>query len=364
MKVVLDNIIFSLQSSGGVSSYWSELINHYLTKRDFHNFLLFQNKSVNIYPTVVYALNKDTFLPTIALRYIPFLKKLPAPCIFHSSYYRFSLRKKVINIVTVHDFTYEIKKNGILRYIHIWQKKFAIKNADGIICVSENTRKDLFKFYPKIKKDIVKVIHNGVSAKFHPTTEPNKEVNKKIIDASNDRPFFLFVGSRASYKNFHIAIQILEKLHQKYNLIIVGGGKLNYNEQNSLKEYKSYVYHFEDISSKDLCWLYNKAFAFLYPSSYEGFGIPVVEAMKAGCPVISTKTSSIEEISSNAAILVDNIAIEDFLNAINKLENDDFRQLLISKGLTHSKNFSWEKCAEETYSFYQEIYEKNIEKIN
>jgi mannosyltransferase len=102
------------------------------------------------------------------------------------------------------------------------------------------------------------------------------------------------------------------------------------------------------------------SFCLLYPSSHEGFGIPIIESMKAGCPVISINKSSIPEISGNAAILVNGINKKKFIQSIKLLQNKNLRDKYISKGLKQAKKFSWDKCFKETLKFYSEVYKKSV----
>ena len=266
------------------------------------------------------------------------------------------MQKDIANITTVHDFTYEYFRTGMAKYIHIWQKGFAIKKSDGIICVSENTRRDLMKFYPMIEDSKVKVIYNGVGNEFI-KLENSKEFLIGQFEILKNKKYILYVGDRGTYKNFNIAVEVLKQLDD-YILVMVGGQKLSSFENELIEPIKNRTCHFRGVSSEKLNILYNNAFCLLYPSSYEGFGIPVLEAMKSGCPVVSTNTSSIPEVAGQAALLVDDIKANSFIPNIKHLENKKLRDELIYKGLEQSKKFSWDKCFSETYDFYETIWKK------
>ncbi len=111
-----------------------------------------------------------------------------------------------------------------------------------------------------------------------------------------------------------------------------------------------------NVNNSELNELYNFAHALLYPSSYEGFGIPIIEAMKTGCPVLSLKNSSIIEVSGNAAILMEQLSISKFKTAITELHKESVRNEFSEKGIINSMRFNWNKCCKETHDFYSEIY--------
>lgn len=354
IKIYFDNIIYSLQKAGGISVYWSELskriasINKDTVFYEYPNFNIF-NKDLenNIY--------RESSFSYKLLRYLNFQKKIDKGSVFHSSYYRISKQKDIVNITTVHDFTYEYFVGGFRKFVHALQKGRAIKNSDGIICISENTKKDLMQFYPDIDKAKIVVIYNGVGNEFKKLENANSFLVSKF-KALRDKNYILYVGDRSSYKNFDIAVNTVNQL-QNYHLVVVGGKDLNDEERKSIKnEY----FHFQGISSDELNILYDNAFCLLYPSSYEGFGIPIVEAMKAGCPVVSSNISSIPEVAGDAGLLVDEINSYNFIKEIFKLENTNFRYEVINKGLEQAKKFSWDKCANETYAFYQKILKKKF----
>lgn len=351
MKIIYDNIIFSLQKVGGISIYWAELIKR-ISKRDKVDF--YESENQNIFRKELnIQTQKESAISIKLLRYLPFMKKLPKDSIFHSSYYRVSLQKDISNITTVHDFTYEYFRSGLAKHTHVWQKGFAIKKSDGIICVSENTKKDLMKFYSMIDESKIKVIYNGVGDEFVKLENP-KEYLTDNFEVLKKEKYILYIGDRSSYKNFNVAIDVLKKLDD-YSFVVVGGQEFSNTEKENMKDIKNRVFHFIGIGGDKLNTLYNNAFCLLYPSSYEGFGIPISEAMKAGCPVVSTNISSIPEVAGDSGLLVDEIKVDNFINEIMKLEDSEFRGELIDKGLEQSKRFSWDKCFDDTYSFYQEI---------
>ncbi len=335
MNIHLDNIIYSLQTMGGISVYWGEL-----TKK-----LSLMKKDVQI---LQYQDNKWC-------RYSSFKKQLQKADIFHSSYYRISKQKDIVNIITVYDFTYEYYRSGLAKYIHTYQKMRAIKNSDGIICISENTKNDLIKFNPNIDENKIQTIYLSADESFELLESP-KDGLKKVFKELIDKKYVLYVGDRSDYKNFDIAVKTTQQIHNCI-LVIVGGGALRDGETKLLQ--KDY-FHYQGISAEDLNILYNNAFCLLYPSSYEGFGIPVLEAMRAGCPVVSTNLSSIPEVAGDAGLLVNNIKVEEFVKEIEKLEDNEFRDKIIAKGLEQSKKFSWDRCFEETFEFYKEVVGKKF----
>ncbi|OHE09013.1 MAG: hypothetical protein A2513_03280 [Sulfurimonas sp. RIFOXYD12_FULL_33_39] len=356
--IVYDNIIFSLQKIGGISIYWAELIKKLQLKKS--KIVFYQSKNENI---AISELDIETTLESKLsfkiLRYLPFLKKIPSKSLFHSSYYRVSLQKDIVNITTVYDFTYEYFRKGLAKYVHVKQKAFAIKKSDAIICMSENTKKDLMKFYPQIQKSKIKVIYNGVGCEFKKLQNKEEYLNAEF-EILKDKNYILYIGDRrSSYKNFNIAVEVLKEL-KEYSFVVAGAQKFNKQENEIMESIKERVHYFDKIDAKKLNILYNNAFCLLYPSSYEGFGIPVVEAMKSGCPVVGTNISSIPEVAGNSGLLVDDIKTESFIKEIEKLKNSTFRDELISKGFKQAEKFNWDNCFSQTYEFYEEIWRKKF----
>lgn len=361
MNVIIDLIAFSLQKSGGVSVYWYEIINKILIQSDCtHLFVEENDKKENIFRKELkiendHIIDEKTRLFNYLSRYREInLKINNNNFIFHSTYYR-TLSKivkknnRVKEIVTVHDFTYEYFTKGLKKWVHCYQKKKAISAADVVICISENTKKDLLNFYPQFSSKDIRVIYNGVSSDYFRMPE--------LKSKNNISSFFLFVGSRTDYKNFDFTVKAIAQT-KDFSLKIVGGN-LKDSELLLLNRlipgrWELYI----NIDNKELNILYNTAFALLYPSSYEGFGIPLVEAMKAGCPFIALNYSSIPEVAGNAGFLIETLEISSFNEAVSCIKND--REEIIKKGFVQANKFSWDKCYKEVVEIYKELYKQLI----
>ncbi|RII27768.1 MAG: glycosyltransferase family 1 protein [Geobacter sp.] len=356
MKIFMDNIVFQLQKAGGISVYWAELIKRLVTSDLNTTFIEQSVQSGNIFRNQLSLDKKQIMyekgLPLRLLRYLPLQLKIEGMSVFHSSYYRVCNQKHVVNIVTVHDFIYEYFSSGLKRLVHSSQKKKALEFADGIICVSENTKTDLLKFYPWVDESRIKVIYNGVSADYFPVGSGSAE--KSCFDNILTKKYMLYVGNRSVYKNFKSAVDVISQLND-YVLVIVGGNTLSSTEEHDLKSRLPHrYYHLKEPDNNELNLLYNNAHCLLYLSSYEGFGIPLVEAMKSGCPVVTTNAASIPEVIGNAGLIVDQNNVRDILEKIDSLDNVLFRNEVIESGYAQASKFSWDKCFDETIGFYEQ----------
>lgn len=346
MQILLDNIIFSLQKAGGISTYWYELASRAI--RYNCDVVFFEGKWVNnnysffklnnLNRKIVYFYDKFLFLN----RFLKVnLSIFNTKFIFHSSYYRVNSCSKAINVVTVHDFIHEFYYSGLRKIINSYLKRRAIFSADAIITVSNNTKLDLLKLYPNVNKDKIRIIHNGVSEDFFSIEKHSYESN-----------YFLFVGSRESYKNFDFVVKCVSKVKNK-DLYIVGG-KLSKKEMEFLEFHLSGRWKlFQHISNKELNILYNNAKALLYLSSYEGFGIPLLEAMKCGCPFIALNTSSIPEVAGQAGVLIRELNVKYFLEALLYIDNN--RTEIVNLGFIQASKFSWDECFNKTLNLYNEL---------
>lgn len=361
MKIYLDNIIFSKVKNGGVSNYWYELIQYLETqKKDEKKYFESLNALENFHRKKL-SIKNDQIIDVKSnaiKRFLPVKFRNDDKFIYHSSYYRgLSGSRNKIEVTTVYDFIHSFYSSFPKKQLHNVLKFNAIKRSKGVICISHNTYNDLNKLCPLNKNQKAAVIHVGVSDDYFQINELTLNENEFIKNNKLDDDFLLFVGGRTSYKNFDFVASVVNN-SKNLKLAIVGGGLLTENEIKLFTEeaFKRVVF-FPSLENNELNVLLNRASALIYPSSYEGFGIPVVEAMRAGCPVIGLNNATIREVAENSAILLNELSIAEFNLKTNQLQKQDFRKNIIEKGLLDSKKYCWEKCSRETHEFYKYLYD-------
>ena len=355
MYKYFDNIIYFLQKSGGGSVYWGEITKRFVNDPDSF-FIQPALTSENIVYRQLEFKNtiREKKFPLKILRYTPLTVPVNPDSIFHSSYYRYCGQKGVKNVVTVHDFTHEHFAKGLPRFVHHTQKGIAVKKAAGIICISEKTKNDLYAFYPEyVKGKKVEVIYNGVSDDFYLINDISAKQNRRLPE--DKFKCVLYIGHRTNYKNFNFTVEVIKNLPNEYKLLIVGNELTNEENIFLEKNIKGKYIFLGNLTNHELNEIYNISECLLYPSSYEGFGIPVIEAFKCGCPVIAQKIPVIEEISAEAALLVEDLSIKKFINAISELKNVNFKSGLIKAGIKQAEKYSWFKCSTEVNKFYETI---------
>ncbi len=342
MKIIYDNIIFNIQNYGGVSRYFSEIISR-IAK--------FSGAGVSIFKGMPAKLSRlNPILLDLKLRGRNF-------DIYHPTYYSPMVKKRsrVKTVVTVHDMTHELFLSNIKIHSNgIPTKKKCIISADHIICVSYNTKKDLQKIYG-IEDSRISVIYHGT-----PFTYDKLQEYK--VNGCN-KPYLLYVGRRAGYKNFNALLNAFAALDiaGDFDLICFGGGRFTNEESREFKKLNlEKAIKYIEGPPELLKSHYENAFVLVYPSLYEGFGIPVIEAMYFGCPVIASNSSAIPEVAGGAALLFsahDAGALSDSIRSIindNKLRND-----FIEKGKVRAGFFSWDKAATQTLEVYRKLLNEN-----
>lgn len=342
----LDNIIFSLQRSGGISVVWYHILEKMLSDGMPFRCLEYPDATDNIFrqrmdiPSENILYRRQSLLPIA--RYLPVHVTEMEPFVFHSSYYRYCPNKRATNITTVHDFTYEYFCSGLAKSVHCRQKYAAIRYSDIIVCISENTKRDLLKFLPDTDPEKIRVIHNGVSEEYHPVEDRIPGLEEYV----------LFVGARGGYKNFQFVVDSLKDTPLK--LAVCGRPLMPEEKQyldNKLGTARYKVY--ENVDNTMLNRLYNSVCCLAYPSSYEGFGLPVIEAQRAGCPVIALNKSSIPEIIGETPLLMQRLDKELFLQKLQILQDARTRKGIIELGLKNSIRFSWDRTSDAYIALYK-----------
>jgi glycosyltransferase involved in cell wall biosynthesis len=226
----------------------------------------------------------------------------------------------------------------------MWREKHhGIKHASAYISISENTAKDLNKCFPDIPLESITVAHCGVDPLFSPASE--SEINAFKYQYGITKPYFLLVGTGSGYKNGILFFQAFAKLatSHAFDIICTGIGGILTPE---LRTYTlGSAVHLLQLSDKELALAYSGAVTLVYPSKYEGFGMPLLEAMACGCPVITCPNASIPEVTGEAAIYVNDNDVSALANALCDVQKPNIRKALITAGLAQSKNFSWTKMA-------------------
>jgi glycosyltransferase involved in cell wall biosynthesis len=363
MKLLYDHQVFTLQRYGGISRYFYELIVDILEK-DQIDISLFMGHFINEFGLEKYKDKYKKFFgkthkdyPKSKLFYLHFNNilfrrffKNTYPDIYHQTYYQYLNKDfKGKRIITVYDMTHELfpKLFSPLDRTSEW-KKTSIPKADGITCISKSTKNDLLKMFD-IAHENVEVIYLGFAC-------INEFEKKRKIDS----PYILFVGDRGGHKNFNLLLECLSiknNLRKNFKLICFGRNDFTNEESEKIRKY-NLENSVEYISGPDtlLANLYYNASAFVYPSKYEGFGIPPLEAMNYGCPVVASYSSSIPEVVGDAGFYFDPENSEELGEKLDQvISNDDLRKELIKKGYEQKEKFSWERCSEETLKFYEKV---------
>ena len=307
MNVIADNIIFSLQRFGGISVVWNELLQRAradqeltLTELDYRQ-------------TMPYRWMERYRIPDYTAE---------TPSVFHSSYFRVLPQEGVRNVTTVHDLTYHYYRKGLPKAVHLWEEARALRYSEVVICISENTKRDVLRFYPRLQEERLHVIYNGVSDEFYP------------IPSVEKRGYLLYVGNTAvDYKRYDVAQEVARRTGLP--LVTASG-----------------------VTREQLNTMYNEALCLLYPSDYEGFGLPILEAQKAGCPVIAQNASSIPEVIGEQGWMVKHDTPQrmaaEMTDIVKQLQSRSTQEL-ITAGIENAKRFSWDKTYEQTKDVYRQL---------
>lgn len=262
-------------------------------------------------------------------------------------------RKNGHVVVTVYDMIHELFPDLFSSHDHEAEnKKKLLYQADHIIAISESTKRDILKLYPDIPADKISVIYIGSSFKYEEKIPEEISLPDKYV---------LFVGRRESYKNFERFFEAMKTLldqDPKLHVLCIGGGAFNEKEKEQIGEYADRVMQL-NANDSVLAYAYSHAQCFVFPSLYEGFGIPTLEAFTCNCPVVLSNTSSMPEVGGDAVVYFDPENTEDIEAGIKRvLDDQELRKQMKQKGRKQLEKFSWPEIAQQMVSCYQQVVEK------
>lgn len=358
-NILIDGVFFQLLSSG-IGRVWKTLLEEW-SKTDFSKHLL--------------VLDRDGTAPKIeGIRYKkihPYLRDFPSidsfllqkicdeedANLFLSTYYTTPISTP--SALLVYDMIPEVMGCDL----EAWQEKiYALTHASAYAGISQNTIQDLKNFYPHLADNCLTVVTCcGVSKKFKPASlESIQSFRKKY---KLEKPYFCTVGERFGfngYKNVRLLFEALSQLENKSDLSVlcIGGSESLEKELSDLARGIDVI--LAKVSDTDLAVAYSGAIALVYPSKYEGFGMPIVEALACECPVITCRNSSIAEVAGDAAIYVKASSTEDMVAALRAVQDPKRRQVVIENGKLQAQKFSWSDMAEQLAKFAIEVAESDV----
>lgn len=373
MKVLYDYQAFAMQAFGGVSRSFAQLISHLpgdiqyeiainkCRNEHLHESGIAPDVRHQQYPFA--CLSRYSWGNKAFKAYNHFFERMPGQRVsikalqrgdfdvFHPTFFNTYFLRYLNNkpfVLTVHDLTYEVLSVKPHRNDdQVAQRSILCPLASRIVAVSENTAADIVKYY-HVPESKIKVIYHGA-----PETHEGRSLKPMF-----DFRYILYVGSRGSYKNFSWMLDALHPwLRQSEVKLVCTGPELNAAELeqiHSLGLDDKVVYRFAD--TEELYRLYNHAEVFIYPSKYEGFGIPILEAFANDCPVILSYASCFPEIAGNAALYFDLNDKASLLSQVKVITSDDTtRTKLVENGRQRLQQYSWQKSAEELATVYRSL---------
>lgn len=345
-RLLIDGAFFQLNNTG-IARVWRSVLELLVASKKFEIFFLNRGgapeiEGVQFIPFPHYDLNKNCAADSLLLQKVCDHYSID---VFTSSYYTSPISTPMV--LMVYDmipelFGFDLKQRAWM------EKSAAISYAQRFLCISHNTRRDLLAFYPEIPGDKAVVAHCGVDeAVFFP--RPREAVDAFRTRFKLDRPYFLFVGSRVQhngYKNSSLFFNALARIEDtKFDVFCVGGEPEI--ESSILEALPAGVRcRRVELTDEELVLAYGGALALVYPSLYEGFGMPVIEAMASGCPVITTHHGSLAEAAGDAACLIGGSSIDEMKLALERMLDERERRAFQDKGLTHCLQFRWQNMAD------------------
>jgi glycosyltransferase involved in cell wall biosynthesis len=346
-RIALDGLFFQIAKTG-IARLWRSYLEHWAgTEFASHLIVLDRNHTAPRMAGITYydvpAFDGDTAGQEM-LKIEEWCRKLEID-VFISTFYSTPIATR--SVMMAYDMIYELQSAGKKEGWDEEEKSLAILHASHIVAISHNTAKDVKHFYPHLAEDIFSVVHCGVDSSFEPASET--DIGAIQSKFGLQKPYFLLVGTRkgfCGYKNAIFLVRALSGMKNAKNFdVACAGGELSLDELGAFKNVS--VRLLSHVSESDLIGLYSGAEALVYPSRYEGFGLPIIEAMACGCPVIACPNGSIPEVAGEAALFVENDDDAGMEAALLKVGDPAYRSQLKAKGFEQARLFSWKNAAAE-----------------
>ncbi len=346
-QIALDGVVFQYLKNTGIPRLWRSLL-HTWAEQGFSEHLL--------------VIDRDNTAPRLpGFRYCPMptydygctgsdAEQLQRICdtegidLFISTYYTTPISTP--SVFMAYDMIPEVTGTDLQQ--DIWREKhYAILHAIQYICISQSTARDLVQVFPYISEAKIAIAHCGIDPIFAPANPSNVAAFRATYGLK--QPYFLIVGERLGvdgYKNVPFFFRALAQWGDRQEITVVCVGGQPDLEPELVSLAGDVPVHCLALSDEELRVAYSGAIALVYPSRYEGFGLPIAEAMACGCPVITSPVSSIPEVGGDAVLYVDPDSVPELVDALSVVQQPDVRQALIEKGLNQAKRFTWERSAE------------------
>lgn len=344
-KIVVDGIFFQFGSQTGISRLWKSLLVEW-AKNGFaqHILVLDRNGTAPKIFGVRYCL-----VPPFAYGAIAADRALmqqicdeEAADLFVSTYYTTPLVTP--SMFMAYDMIPEMVMKQDLDHL-MWQHKHdAIRAASAYLAISDSTRRDLIRLFPEVPPDGVTLAYCGLDADFQPASA--QQIQQLRVDYTIQQPYFLLVGNRGGYKNTIQFFKAFAQLPNRQEYAIVAANFNTTLEPELVPYAVDTNLHLLPLNDEELKVAYSGAIVLVYPSKYEGFGLPVLEAMACGCPVIACRTSSIPEVGGEAVLYVDVDDVDGLTAALQTVQEPAVRDRLIADGLIQARKFSWQQMAD------------------
>ena len=358
IKLLVDGVFFQLSNSG-IARVWRSVLELLAEDGRFQIYFLDRGKAPSIQ----------------SIEYIPFPSYKATDCpadsrliqdvcdafeidVFTSTFYTTPISTPML--LMVYDMIPELFNFDMSH--RMWmEKSTAICYAQRYLCISENTRTDLLAIYPEIPLVQTTMAYCGVdTAVFRQHEAGDIEMFRHQYNL--DRPYFLFVGSRVQhngYKNSGLFFEALAGMNEAQFDVFCVGGEREVEQEILSKLPPGVRCQRVELTDEELALAYGGALALVYPSLYEGFGMPVIEAMASGCPVITTSHGSLAEAAGDAAVLISGISVDEMRSALTQIQNPSTRDTLRQKGLVHIQKFRWEIIANKLAAIAEDLIKES-----